>query len=328
VTAPRPTGGRRWWRAALVGLVVAALVLGGLLAAAHQQGRPESLRERKGRLREAQLRPAATDAVSALSELTLSSTSELEGHALVRHPLAATGRLPAAVVLGGINRGRRIAAVAGLDAVAARAVVLGLDYPLTARRRAWEGVQAIETFARIRPAALDTIALVLLALDYLQSRADVDGRRLFLIGGSLGAPVMTIAGAVDARAAAVVVLYGGGHLGDLVAHTLQHPSQRARWPAWQAWLAGHALAALLTPLEPTRYAADVAPRPFLMINGAGDSLVPRAHAEALYAAAREPKELLWVQGDHVQPTEAELLARLSETITSWLAARGLLGPAR
>jgi fermentation-respiration switch protein FrsA (DUF1100 family) len=120
------------------------------------------------------------------------------------------------------------------------------------------------------------------------------------------------------------VLYGGGHVGSLVAHTLQHPTQHVRWPAWQAWLAGHALATLVFPLEPTRYAAAIAPRPLLMINGAGDSLVPRVHAEALYAAAREPKELIWVQGEHVQPTEAELLARLSGTIAAWLTARGLL----
>jgi fermentation-respiration switch protein FrsA (DUF1100 family) len=316
---------RARWRAALLCILVAAVVVFGLLAAAHRQGRAEALHERKGRLREAHLTPSAMDAVSTLSELTLSSTSGLEGHALVRSPRAATERLPAAVVLGGINRGRRIAAVPGLDAIAAQAVVLGLDYPLPSRRRAWQGLQAIETVARIRPAAFDTIALLLLSLDYLQARPDVDRRRLFLIGGSLGAPVVTIAGAVDGRPAAVVVLYGGGPVGSLVTHTLRHPSQRVPWPAWQAWLAGHALATLVTPLEPTRYVAAIAPRPFLMINGAGDSLVPRAHAEALYAAAREPKELLWMPGEHVQPTEAELLGQLSGTITAWLRARGLLG---
>jgi dienelactone hydrolase len=317
------TGPRRW-RAALLVILAVAVVTGGLLAAAFRQGRVESFRERKGRLREAHLTPTAADAVSTLSELTLSSTSGLEGHALVRSPRVATERLPAGVVLGGINRGRRIAAVPGLDAIAAKAIVVGLDYPLASRRRAWQGLQAIETFARIRPAAFDTVALLLLSLDYLQSRPDVDRRRLFLIGGSLGGPIVTIAGAVDERPAAVVVLYGGGPVGSLVTHTLRHPSQRVPWPAWQAWLAGHALATLLTPLEPTRYAAAIAPRPFLMINGAGDSLVPRAHAEALYAAAREPKELLWMPGEHVQPTEAELLARLSGTITAWLTARGLL----
>jgi fermentation-respiration switch protein FrsA (DUF1100 family) len=307
-----------------VGLVLAT---GGLLAVAHQDGRVESFRERKGRLREAHLRPAAADATSTVTELTLSSTSGLVGRALVRSPRGAATPRPAAVVLGGIKRGRRIATAPGLDAIAAKAVVVGLDYPLPARRRSWEGLQSLATIARVRPAAFDTIALVLLTLDYLESRSDVDRRRLFLIGGSLGGPVVTIAGAVDDRPAAVVVLYGGGNVGALVAHTLQHPSQHVRWPAWQARLAGHALAMLLTPLEPTRYASAIAPRPFLMVNGARDSLVPREHVEALYAAAREPRELLWVEGEHVQPTEADLLARLSGIVTAWLTTRGLLpGP--
>jgi dienelactone hydrolase len=317
-------GGWRLWVLFTLSLSVA---IGGLHVALERQGSAESLRERKGRLREARLTPAPEQAASALTEVILSSTSGLEGRALVRSPRGPTSPLPAAVVLGGINRGRRIVTVRGLDAIATGAVLVGLDYPLTARRRAWEGLNALVTAASVRPAAFDTIALVLLTLDYLGSRPDVDPARVFLIGGSLGAPVVTIAGAVDRRPAAVVVLYGGGPVGALITHTLRHPSQHRPWPAWQAWLAGRALAALLTPLEPTRYAAAIAPRPFLMVNGAGDTLVPREHVETLHAAARPPKDLVWVEGEHVQPTETELLARLSGTVVAWLTARGLLAPA-
>jgi dienelactone hydrolase len=318
VTRPR--------RITVILLLVVAVIAAALRAAADREGRPESFHARKGRLREARAMPKAAEAVSTVTELTLTSTSGLEARALVRTPRRTGPPLPAAVVVGGTKRGRRIVTAPGLDAIAAGAVVVGLDYPLPSRRRSWEGLEAVTTLARLRPAAFDTIADVLLALDYLESRPDVDRQRLFLVGGSLGAPVVTIAGAVDPRPAAVVALYGGGSVGALVAHTLQHPSQHARWSAWPAWLAGHALAALLTPLEPTRYAGAIAPRPFLMVNGAGDSLVPRANVQALYDAAREPKELLWVEGEHIQPTETELLAQLSGIVTSWLTARGLLAP--
>src|SRR5262245_30786380 len=137
---------RHRWGGALVCALVLLIVSGGLFASAHQQGRRESLHERKGRLREARLEPAGTDHVSAMSDLTLTSTSGLEGRALVRSPRDAPPRVPAAVVLGGINRGRRIATVPGLDAIAARSVVIGLDYPLPSRRRSREGLQAIATF--------------------------------------------------------------------------------------------------------------------------------------------------------------------------------------
>jgi dienelactone hydrolase len=317
---------RRRGHALLLLALLLILVPAGLVVVAQREGRADALRERKGLLREARLTPVSEDAVSTVTELILASTSGLEGRALVRRPRHTAPPLPAAVVLGGIKRGRRIATVPGLDAIAAKAVVVGLDYPLSPRRRGWQGWQALSTLAHARPAAFDTIAMVLLALDYLESRPDVDRTRLFLIGGSLGGPAATIAGAMDDRPAAVIVLYGGGNIGALVAHTLQHPSQDIRWPAAQAWIAGHALATWLMPLEPTRYAPAIAPRPFLMINGTGDSLVPREHVDALYRAAREPKELVWVDGEHVQPTEADLLARLSGVIAAWLTARGLLAP--
>ena len=124
--------------------------------------------------------------------------------------------------------------------------------------------------------------------------------------------------------AAVVALYGGGRLGQLVAHTLEHPSQQAPYSHWRALVTGYALAWLLTPLDPERYAPTIAPRPFLMVNGSGDSLVPAASVRALYQAARPPKELIWVASEHVQPSETELLDRLSGIVTSWLVSRGLL----
>ena len=80
----------------------------------------------------------------------------------------------------------------------------------------------------------------------------------------------------------------------------------------------------LMPLDPERYAAAISPRPFLMLNGSEDSVVPRASVLALYEAARPPKELIWVKSEHVQPSEAQLLRELSGIVASWLVRRGLL----
>jgi fermentation-respiration switch protein FrsA (DUF1100 family) len=41
-----------------------------------------------------------------------------------------------------------------------------------------------------------------------------------------------------------------------------------------------------------------APRPILFVNASRDERVPRAAAEALYAAAGEPKEMLWFDAAH------------------------------
>ena len=140
----------------------------------------------------------------------------------------------------------------------------------------------------------------------------------------MGAPAVTIAGAVDTRVAAVVALYGGGRLGTLVAHTLQHPDQRSPYRPWPAVALGHALAWFIAPLEPVRYVAGIAPRPYLMINGADDTLIPRECVGALYEAAGAPKDLIWLRGEHVQPDEQELIRQVAGRISDWLVARGLL----
>jgi dienelactone hydrolase len=298
-------------------------VLGALAAAAHQ-GSPAALLARKGRLIAVEPGPAREDAVSRIQELTLLSSAGLRVRALLRVPKAGEGRGPAAVIVGGIQLGRRIATAAGLDRIARQTVIVSPDYPLEQRRHTFEGLSLLTTLPYIRPAAFDSVAQALLLLDYLETRPDVDPRRLFLVGGSMGAPIVTIAGGVDRRPAAVVVLYGGGQLAALIAHTLEQPGQPRPYPHWAAVVTGQGLAWLFAPLAPERYAPAIAPRRFLMINGAGDSLVPRANVLALYDAARQPKELIWVEGEHIQPEETALIAHVSSTVSAWLEKQGLL----
>lgn len=289
-----------------------------------RQGSPERLRSRAGRLARIDTTPLRSLGASSLEELTLHSSSGLDVHGLVRIP--TTGRPPyaGAVVVGGIKRGSRVLTLAGLDDIARDAVLVSPDYPIQLRAGSWRGLTALRTLAGLRPAAFDSVCDVLLLTEYLSGRPDVDPRRIFLIGGSLGSAVVAIAGGVDARPAAVVLLYGGGDMAPLITHTLRHPAQDAPVAHAIAPLVGHALAWWLTPLAPERYAPAIAPRTLIMINGADDSLVPRRYALTLYRAAQEPKELVWVAGEHVQPSESALVERLGGIVTARLVAHGLL----
>jgi fermentation-respiration switch protein FrsA (DUF1100 family) len=51
---------------------------------------------------------------------------------------------------------------------------------------------------------------------------------------------------------------------------------------------------------PERHVADIAPRPVLVVHGDADEVVPYPHAERLFAAAREPKELVRIPGGRHQ----------------------------
>lgn len=305
-------------------LVVLGVVLSLVAGLAFAQGSRGSFADRRGRLVAAELSPSGGDRLSVFQELTLRSSTGLEVHALLRRPRGSRAPHAAIVLVGGLKQGRRVGTIPGLEPIARHAVIAALDYPLRFPRRAWEGGQLVSTLLHLRPAALDTIAHTLLLLDYLESRDDVDGRRLFLVGGSLGAVVVTIAGGVDPRPAAIVALYGGGQLGSLITHTLEHRAQDVPYSHWAAILAGHGLSWLFMPLAPERYAPAIAPHPFLMVNGTDDSLVPRDNVFALYRAARPPKDLIWVESEHVQPEEGELIGHLSGTVTAWLTERGLL----
>lgn len=309
--------------------MAASLLLGVSLAAGvgwvFYEGSAAGLEGRKGRLTRASLTPAGADSVSDLSDLLLESSTGRLVRAMVRVPRGAVAPFPAVVLVDGMEIGRRVAALKGLDAIARYAVIVSPDYPIHVDRRSLEGFALLAAGPRLRSAAFDLVAQISLQVDYLLSRRDVAAARIFLVGSSFGAPAVVIAGSVDRRPAAVIALYSGGDVGSLVSHVLRQGGRDALSP-WQAAVVGRGLALLLTPLEPTRYVARIAPRPVLMVNGATDSLIPRANADALFEAAREPKEILWMRSEHVQPDEEELIGAVSGWLAAWLARRGLLPP--
>lgn len=78
------------------------------------------------------------------------------------------------------------------------------------------------------------------------------------------------------------------------------------------------------PEPPDAAAARIAPTPLLVVHGDADLLFPVEHAQALYAAAGEPKEL-WIEpgfGHAENAATPELLARIG----NWLAATATQRP--
>jgi fermentation-respiration switch protein FrsA (DUF1100 family) len=68
-------------------------------------------------------------------------------------------------------------------------------------------------------------------------------------------------------------------------------------------------------LDPVRWVWRISPRPFMMVNAEGDERLPRAAVDELYAAAREPKEMIWMSGIHVHGDSATI-HRLVEIVMS------------
>jgi pimeloyl-ACP methyl ester carboxylesterase len=72
------------------------------------------------------------------------------------------------------------------------------------------------------------------------------------------------------------------------------------------------------PMPPADAAARIAPTPLLIVHGDADGYFPVDHAEQLYAAARDPKELWIVPG--FGHAEAAANGALLERIGTWIRA--------
>lgn len=132
------------------------------------------------------------------------------------------------------------------------------------------------------------------AMDYLESRDDVDASRIGLIGASMGAIMGSIVAAVDKRVDAALLVVGGGDwLG--IVQTSTHPAAERLRKA----LDGAQLQEVIERIDPVNYVGHISPRPVWMVNGKQDQIIPARCAEALHNAAEEPKRVIWYDGGHI-----------------------------
>lgn len=177
-------------------------------------------------------------------------------------------------------------------------------------------------------AALGTLDAndVLGAMDYLNTRSDVDNSRIGLQGVSMGAAAGVIAAAQDLRVRGVIAEEPVSSLHDAVWTAYR---ERLSLPAFlfrdiTLWLVERRLGQPLSQVSPTEAAARLTPRPLLVIDHAGEAPVEPGGAERLLNAAGEPKEL-WVSpiykpdgnGSPVSPAYA------TRVLGFWRASFGL-----
>ncbi len=224
--------------------------------------------------------------------------------ALVIRPAGAAGRLPAVVALHGLGGTKE--GMVGLMEELARRGYLALAIDARWHGERGPGLQA----AMIRayrgrgghPYVFDTVADLFRALDYLQSRPDVDPERLGMTGISMGGQETWIAAALDPRVKVAVPMIGVNSF----AWTLAHDRWRARaallpqvYEAARADLGEPAVDArvyrsvwerltpgLLDRFDGPRLLPLIAPRPLLVLNGETDPLVPVEAARLAADSAR------------------------------------------
>jgi hypothetical protein len=299
----------RLLRAAALCTAVLLLLSAGCTAWLLRDPVPRIL-ERRGKLANAASAPPAADSAHVNEIVKLTSTSGLTVQLMLRYPAesAEVRRRPVFLILGGYRTGDRAAT---LIPDTHGNMVAALAYPYDGDLGV-KGLAVVPAVPALRGAILDTPAAILLAVDYLLSRADVDSARVELVGASFGTPFATMAGALDTRVTRVWSLHGAAWPYRQIELNLRRPISFA--PARKVVAGLATLFASGPRFDPERWAPQIAPRPFIMINAREDERMPRDAIDALYAAAKEPKEIIWLDGLHMQSNRKEILAGLVETV--------------
>jgi dienelactone hydrolase len=296
---------RRW---ILLGSIALVMLLG--IARLLRDPMPHFI-ERRAALAGVSADSAVIEGGYLLEPLRITATSGLAVNVLVRRTVHDTGRrnLPLAVILGGHYTGREAARLLG-DTPGV--VVAALSYPYEGSPRP-DALTFLKDIPRIRQAFLDTPPAIMVALDHLLRRPEVDRARVEAVGVSLGAPFVIIAGALDERITRVWALHGSGG-----SFTPLHAQMRREIPFAPLRFVAASVANLIIDgprLDPVRWVGRISPRPFVMVNASGDERLPRSAVDALYASARDPKELIWMSGAHIR-ADKETITRLLDIVMS------------
>ncbi|MBM2840111.1 MAG: hypothetical protein HW412_639 [Bacteroidetes bacterium] len=271
--------------------------------------------EEKGSLVDISMRTGRGDTLREKSWLTLRSDAGLAVECGMLVPRARGRRYPAIILLGGKATGKyAIDYVPEIEGV----IVVAVDYPYEPRE-SYTVMEFVGDAPAIRSALMSMIPSVILVVDYLMQRPDVDSTKIVVLGYSFGAPFVPCILANDKRPAAAAMVFGGGEMYSLIEHNV-----RRYEGAVASRVVGILGGFLLWPLEPVRYADQISPVPLIMINGSHDEMIPRKNVEMVYNKAMDPKKLIWLESGHVHPKKEELTKQILGILRRELAGLGIL----
>src|SRR6185437_4969130 len=147
------------------------------------------------------------------------------------------------------------------------------------------------TLAAVRQTVLD----LRVATAWMESRPELNPKRLGIMGTSLGSFLAALTAEMEPKLGRVVVLLGGGGFAD---GYYDHPKAE-RYRKLYETLGGskEKLAAIIAPADPLTCAANLKDHKLLILAGKRDDIVPPKMAEALWKASGQQK-IVWYDYTH------------------------------
>jgi len=241
-------------------------------------------------------------------------------------PMEGSGPFPCVVFLHGIGQNKSFLDEIALPFVENGFVLVSFDQ-YTRGERKQSGLRPLSELKALYRRGSLTVTETRRLLDYLETREEISSDRLYMCGASYGAMTGSTASAFDDRIQAVILCYGGGNLHKLLdnraALEMLADQPKGRWLQLAVRGIGPFFAWFFGVFDPCRYVAGISPRPVLFQNGTHDILIPTPAAEAFQNAAKEPKEILWYDSDHVGMDREHTEQVLYDAI-SWLGEQDRL----
>lgn len=233
---------------------------------------------------------------------------------LILPPAKPGEKLPCVVLMHGLGQDKTGLAFLWPSFAKAGYAVFAIDAQFHGDRKPRAPLELFGTSVySTRDMIVQTIIDLRRGMDYLQSRPDIDPKRIGYVGLSMGGILGTILAAVDDRVQAPVLALAGGDFRLMAEKSQLSVVKRARE---QLHDFADANIKALDPVDPIHWVAQIAPRPILFINGDKDTTVPVESANELKSAAGPNKVVYMYPGGHVPPF-AEV-PRVITRIVSWL----------
>ena len=139
-----------------------------------------------------------------------------------------------------------------------------------------------ETKYRTRDVLIQTVFDLRRAVDFIETRKELDAGKIGYFGISLGGIIGTVFCGVDQRVKVPVIALAGGGM-HLMFGTEALSDETKEY---------------LSMIEPLNFVEHIAPRPLLMINAEDDDVIPPMMSKLMYKKAKEPKKIIWLPGKH------------------------------
>lgn len=120
------------------------------------------------------------------------------------------------------------------------------------------------------------------AVDFINSRKELDSEKIGFFGISLGGITGTIFCGVENRVKVPVIVLAGGQINLLYGKKALSTTAKD----------------YVSIIEPINYVKQISPRPLLMLNAEDDEIVPPIMSKLLYNKAKEPKKIIWYPAKH------------------------------